>query len=437
MPQPSRRSQLIPFSPIRTMFRLADEMERAGGGPVFRLHVGDPDFAPPEAVLEATAAALRGGNTHYAPTAGVQELRSALAEKARARNGLTASTEQVIITPGSTQALFATLEILFGPGEEVLLPEIYWPNYVQETLLLAGRPVFYPLGPGYQPVLEALPGLVTPKTRAILINSPSNPTGAVFPEATLRAFYELARERDLWILSDEAYEDFVFNGAHVSPGSFERDLPEEKRRVFTLYTFSKSYAMTGLRLGCVVAPSLYCATLLRKCQEPLVASSGMPIQWGAIPALGVNERAGVERMKAAYQRRRDLALSILKPAGMADYVPEGAFYIMADVSATGMSGDEFAEALLREERVAVAPGSGFAIQPRFAADGTLVAEPSPSGAPEYPTNPKARHRVRIAFCVSDEELGEGLRRMVRFAGRRRAGEETMSGRDAVRKPMRA
>jgi aspartate aminotransferase len=214
-------------------------------------------------------------------------------------------------------------------------------------------------------------------------------------------------------------------------------LPEEKRRVFTLYTFSKSYAMTGLRLGCVVAPSLYCATLLRKCQEPLVASSGMPIQWGAIPALGPSERAGVERMKAAYKRRRDLALSILEPAGMADYVPEGAFYIMADVSATGMSGDEFAEALLREERVAVAPGSGFAIQPRFAADGSLVAEPSPSGAPEYPTNPKARHRVRIAFCVSDEELGEGLRRMVKFAGRRRAGEETMSERDPVRKPMRA
>ncbi|HMI32030.1 MAG TPA: aminotransferase class I/II-fold pyridoxal phosphate-dependent enzyme [Candidatus Limnocylindrales bacterium] len=437
MPQPSRRSQLIPFSPIRTMFRLADEMERAGGGPVFRLHVGDPDFAPPASVVEATAEALRAGKTHYAPTAGVQELRVALAEKARARNGLAASTEQVIITPGSTQALFATLEILFGHGDEVLVPEIYWPNYVQEILLLGGRPVFYPLGAGYQPELGALRGLVTPKTRAIMINSPSNPTGAVFPEATLRAFYELACERDLWILSDEAYEDFVFSGAHVSPGSFERDLPEEKRRVFTLYTFSKSYAMTGLRLGCVVAPSLYCATLLRKCQEPLVASSGMPIQWGALPALGASERAGVERMKTAYQRRRDLALSILKPAGMADYVPEGAFYIMADVSATGMSGDEFAETLLKEERVAVAPGSGFAIQPRFAADGTLLAEPSPSGAPEYPTNPKARHRVRIAFCVSDEELGEGLRRMVRFAGRRRTGEEAMPERDAVRKPMRA
>jgi aspartate/methionine/tyrosine aminotransferase len=259
----------------------------------------------------------------------------------------------------------------------------------------------------------------------------------VFPEATLRAMYELARQHDFWVLSDEAYEDFVFSGSHVSPGSFEAALPEEKRRVFTLYTFSKSYAMTGLRLGCVVAPTLYTATLLRKCQEPLVASAGMPIQWGGIAALGESERAGVAKMRDAYRKRRDLALSILNPAGMADYVPEGAFYIMADVSATGMTGDDFAVALLKEERVAVAPGSGFAILPRFAADGTVIAEPSPSGAPEYPTNPKARHRVRIAFCVSDEELGEGLRRMVRFAAKRRSGAETVQERDAVRGPTRA
>jgi aspartate aminotransferase len=420
MPVPSLRSSLIPFSPIRTMFRLADEMERAGGGPVYRLHVGDPDFAPPDSVLEATTAALRGGKTHYASTAGVQELRAAIGEKARTRNAIAATTEHVIVTPGSTQALFSTLEVLFGPGEETLLPEIYWPNYVQQVLLLGGKPVFYPLGAGYQPDVEATRRLVTPRTRAILINSPSNPTGAVFPRPTIRALYELARDRDLWVLSDEAYEDFVFGGEHVSPASFERDLPESERRVFTLFTFSKSYAMTGLRLGCIVAPSLHAATLLRKCQEPLVASAATPTQWGAIPALGRQEREGVERMRDTYRRRRDLALSLLRPAGLADYLPEGAFYIMADISPTGMTGDAFAEALLREERVAVAPGAGFALLPEFHPDGSLRAVPSPSGAPDYPTNPKARHRVRIAFCVSDEDLKEGLIRLVRFADRRRA-----------------
>ena len=419
MPQPSRRTSLIPFSPIRTMFRLADEMERAGGGPVFRLHVGDPDFAPPEPVVEASAAALRGGKTHFAPTAGVHELRVALAEKARRRNGLAATTDHIVISPGSTQALFASMEAMFGVGEEILLPEIYWPNYVQQTLLLGGRPVFYPLGAGYQPDLDALRRRVTPKTRAILINSPSNPTGAVFPEPAIRAIWELARERDLWVLSDEAYEDFVFRGAHVSAGSFERDLPESERRVYTLFTFSKSFAMTGLRLGWIVAPSLTTATLLRKCQEPLVASAAMPIQWGALPAARDPE-LGVAAMRDAYRRRRDLAIASLKPAGLADYEPDGAFYIMADVSSTGMSGDEFAVSLLREERVAVAPGVGFAIQPEFGADGLPRAEPHESGAPAYPSNPKASQRVRIAFCVSDEELREGLTRMVRFVDRVRS-----------------
>jgi len=420
MPRLSLRSELIPFSPIRTMFRLADEMEQAGGGPVIRLHVGDPDFAPPSCVIEATGLALHGGRTHYAPSAGVHELRAALAAKARERNGLAATTDHVIITPGSTQALYASMTLMLGPGDEMLVPEIYWPNYVQEVLLLGARPVFYPLGQGYQPELDQVRRAVTPRTRAILINSPSNPTGAVFPESTLRALFDLARERDLWVLSDEAYEDFVFGGRHVSPGSFEREQPESERRVFTLYTFSKSYAMTGLRVGCVVCPSLHAATVLRKCQEPLVASSTTPIQWGAIAALDARERAGVERMRETYRRRRDLALSILKPAGLTDYVPEGAFYIMADIGSTGMNGDTFAQALLREERVAVAPGAGFALLPEFDSDGTLRAQPTPSSAPDFATNPKASHRVRIAFCVSDEELREGLTRLVRFADSHRA-----------------
>jgi len=185
--------------------------------------------------------------------------------------------------------------------------------------------------------------------------------------------------------------------------------------------------MTGLRLGYIVAPTLYTATLLRKCQEPLVASSGMPIQWGAIPAALDPERSGVITMRDTYRRRRELALSILKPAGLADYEPEGAFYIMADISATGMSGDEFAVALLQEERVAVAPGVGFAMMPEFGPDGLPLAVPHESGAPAYPANPKASQRVRIAFCVSDEELREGLTRMVRFVDRVRAARGAKAG----------
>ncbi|MGH7682262.1 MAG: pyridoxal phosphate-dependent aminotransferase, partial [Candidatus Eiseniibacteriota bacterium] len=182
MPRPSRRSQLIPFSPIREMFRLADEMERAGGGPVIRLHVGDPDFQPPDSVIEATARAMREGKTHYPPSVGIQNLRAALAEKVAKKNGIAATTEQMTVTPGSTEALIASMEIVLHPGDDILLPEIYWPNYLQQTLLASAKPVFYPLGAGYQPDVEGVRRAITPKTRAILINSPSNPTGAVIPE---------------------------------------------------------------------------------------------------------------------------------------------------------------------------------------------------------------------------------------------------------------
>ena len=211
MPEISRRSQQIPFSPIRAMFRLADEMEREGRGPVIRFHVGDPDFAPPDAVVEATYQAMRAGKTHYPPSVGVHDLRVAVAEKVARKNGLAAHWEQVIVTPGSTEALIAVMEVALHPGDEILLPEIYWPNYMQQALLASAKPVFYPLGPGYQPEIEGTRRAVTPRTRAILINSPSNPTGAVFPATTLRALYDIARERDLWIISDEAYEDIVFD----------------------------------------------------------------------------------------------------------------------------------------------------------------------------------------------------------------------------------
>jgi len=413
MPEPSKRSQLIPFSPIRVMFRLADELERAGGGRVIRLHVGDPDFAPPDAVIEATARAMREGKTHYPPSVGVHELRVALAKKVTRKNGIAATTEQIVVTPGSTEALLAAMEIALHPGDELLLPEIYWPNYVQQTLLASAIPVFYPLGAGYQPDVEGVRRAITPKTRAILINSPSNPTGAVIPEATLRALYAVARERDLWIISDEAYEDIVFDAAHVSLASFERDLPESARRVFSLFTFSKSYAMTGFRLGYMAVPNLLVANVLRKIQEPIVASTATPIQWGGLAVLP--DEGTIATMRDAYRRRRDLALSILRPAGLVDYTPEGAFYVLADIASTGLDADEFAVRLLREHRVAVAPASGFALAPRIGPDGLPEGEMTPAGAPDYPINPKARTRVRIAFCVSEEELKEGLTRLVSFA----------------------
>lgn len=417
MPHPSRRSQQIPFSPIRAMFRLADEMERAGKGPVIRFHVGDPDFAPPDAVVEATHAAMKAGKTHYPPSVGVHELRVALAEKVEKQNGIRAGVEQVVATPGSTEALVAVMEIALHPGDEILIPEIYWPNYVQQALLASAKPVFYPLGAGYQPDVEGTRRAITPRTRCILVNSPSNPTGAVIPEATLRELYAIAREHDLWVISDEAYEDIVFDATHFSMGAIERDIPVAEHRVLSLFTFSKSYAMTGFRLGYIVAPNLLIGTMLRKTQEPLVGSTASMIQWGGIAAL--RDPAPIAVMRDHYRRRRDIAASMLREAGMVDYTPQGAFYILADVASTGMTGDAFAKALLEEEKVCVAPASGFGLAPEFDADGIPIGAMTSGGSPDYPTNPKARHLVRIAFCVSDEDVREGLTRLVRFAERHR------------------
>jgi aspartate aminotransferase len=397
------------------MFRLADEMERAGRGPVIRFHVGDPDFAPPPAVVEATHAAMKAGKTHYPPSVGVHELRTALAEKVEKKNGIRAHWEQVVTCPGSTEALLAVMELALHPGDEILIPEIYWPNYVQQALLVSAKPVFYPLGAGYQPDAEGTRRAITSRARCILINSPSNPTGAVIPEATLRALYEIARERDLWIISDEAYEDIVFDADHFSLGSIERDLPEAERRVLSLFTFSKSYAMTGFRLGYIVAPTMLLGTLLRKTQEPLVGSTASMIQWGGIEAL--RDTTSIGTMRDAYRRRRDIAASLLREAGLVDYMPEGAFYILADIASTGMTGDAFARALLEEEKVCVAPAAGFALAPEFGSDGLPLGSMTASGAPDFPINPKARHLVRIAFCVSDEDVREGIGRLARFAER--------------------
>jgi len=416
MPSPSRRSQFIPFSPIRAMFRLADEMDRAGQGPVIRFHVGDPDFAPPDSVIDATHQAMKAGKTHYPQSVGVHELRLALTEKVTRRNGIAAEWEQVVVAPGSTEALLAVMEVALDPGDEILLPEIYWPNYGQQTLLASASSAFYPLGAGYQPDVEGTRRRITPRTRCILVNSPSNPTGAVFPRETLRALYDLAREHDLWILSDEAYEDIVFDAEHVSLGSFERDLPEEERRVFSLFTFSKSYAMTGFRLGYIVSPTMSTATILRKTQEPLVGSTASMIQWGGLAAL--KDDGPIAVMRDAYRRRRDFAVGMLREAGLIDYTPQGAFYVLADVASTGLTGEEFATALLEEEKVCVAPAAGFAFALRFGAGGAPEGSVAPgAAAPDYPVNPRARHLVRIAFCVSDEDVKEGIARLVRFAAR--------------------
>jgi aspartate/methionine/tyrosine aminotransferase len=356
---------------------------------VLNLGVGDPNFVTRPHIIEAAAQGARDGFTKYTPSDGFASLRELIADKVRARNGLDAAASQVVVTTGGCGGLFTSLLVLLDPGDELLLPDPGWANYPPMAHVLNARPVFYPLDPGrgWAPDLDALDARLTPRSKAIVVNSPGNPTGAVYEHETLARLLELARRHDLWVISDECYDEIVFEGEHVSTAAVG-----DADRVLTVFTFSKSYAMTGWRIGYVVAPPEV-APALGKAQEPVVGNASSLSQKGAEAALTGSQDC-VREMRDAYRERRDAATAILDEFGV-DYVrPRGAFYLMVDVSAAGDS-LSFAKRLLEEERVSVVPGSAF--------------------------GPGGEGWVRVSLCVDPDELTEGVRRLCATT-RRSAGQ---------------
>ena len=344
-----------------------------------RLDVGQPNFRTPEHVSEAGKKAIDDGFTFYTHTQGLIGLRERLAAKIQRVNGYTASPEQIACAGGGVGALAAAMAAILQPGDEVLLPDPGWPNYRMMPPWLGARSVFYPLL-GHQdflPDLEQMGSLVSDRTRAIVINSPANPTGAVFPRSVVEALADFAVRHDLWLISDECYDQIVFEGEHVSPASFLRD-----GRVIGIYTFSKTYAMTGWRLGYAVGDAKLIDTVT-KILESNTSGPNTIAQKAAEAALDGPQEI-VREMAAAYAHRRDLAVELLDEAGLLVSVPHGAFYIMADVSSVGDS-REFALRLVAERGVSVAPGTAF---------GKVAAG-----------------TVRISLASSDEDLREGISRL--------------------------
>jgi len=331
-------------------------MELAWGDPeAIHLEVGEPDFPTPEHVVEAAHEAARMGRTRYAPNAGLPELREALADKVAWRNGYEARPDQVVVTQGGIQALYLVLRALLEPGDEVLLPDPAWPNYRMIAHLLGARVLSYPLVAegGFLPRLEDLEGLVTPRTRAILVNSPSNPLGTVVHRELMEALVAFARRRGLWFISDEVYDEVVFDDVFVSTGS----LADPSDRLVSVYSFSKVYAMTGWRVGYLVAPPDL-TKLLTGMQEPIISCVNTPAQMAALAAV-TGPQDVVRKMSEAYRVRRDELLGILDRGGLPSSRPAGAFYVWSDVSEAGMPSMDFARALIEREHVAVAPGSAF------------------------------------------------------------------------------
>lgn len=349
LPPVAERISSMPRSGIREIMELALADPR-----VHRLEIGEPDFRTPAHICEAAARAAAEGATTYTASVGIPPLREALADKVTTRNGYPCGPDQIVIGAGGAQVIVATLMTIASPGDEILLPDPSWTNFALMAAIAGLRPVYYPQPAegGFRPDLDAIEALVTDRTAALLINSPSNPLGVVLDEDETRRLAELAARHGLWLVSDECYDELWFDRPPVAAAALGTEAS-----IVSVYSCSKTYAMTGWRLGYVAAPAALTPNL-GKAQEALIGSVNTPTQHAAIAAITGPQDCVVE-MRHAYRRRRDLAMAVADELGVGYIRPGGAFYLWVDVRASGTTSRQFALDLVRDELVAVVPGSTF------------------------------------------------------------------------------
>jgi len=347
------RLEQVGFSDIVKLRNRIMEL-RAEGATVYQLEGGEPFMPTPDAIKEAMKRALDDNYTRYAPSSGIPTLRDAIAEKLRLRNQIPAQSSDVIVVNGGMQALFGAFQSVVNPGEEVLLFSPYWTPIKDLIAHCQGHTVFVPTDEaranGFQ---QTLARYTNERTRAIYYNTPQNPSGVVFTPEEANDVATFAKDRDLVIIADEAYEDLVYDGEHCSIASLDGMF----ERTITCFTFSKSYAMTGWRLGYAVAAEPW-MTGLRK--ATLYSSNGVstPTQHAGLAALQI-DRNTLTAMKGEYRLRRDLLVSGLNEIGLHCAPPAGAFYAFPDVSRISKDSREAAEMLLNRAQVATVPGVVF------------------------------------------------------------------------------
>ncbi|ROQ41208.1 aspartate aminotransferase [Frondihabitans sp. PhB188] len=340
----------VPGSGIRRVFEIAMKLDD-----VAMLVVGEPDVPVARHIIDAARRAWAEDRTSYTPNGGIAPLRAALVAKLARENDVHVAEEQVWVTVGATQALHQAMGLLLGPGDEVLVPDPGYTTFTMNAHMLDAHAVPYALSAehGFEPDVDALEPLVTDRTRAIIVNSPSNPLGTVFGEALLRRILDFARRHDLWVISDEVYEYFTYGTAHVSLAALDDD-----DRVFSVFSLSKTYAMTGVRVGYLVTPRGLSETM-RTVQEAQISCVAEPDQWAALAAV-TGDNQPVADAREHYRENLEAAREILRQRGLAFLDPAGAFYLWVDVSHASR-GDvaQWAEDFLIAERVAIAPGSAF------------------------------------------------------------------------------
>lgn len=380
--QYSAMAQAIPASSIRAMMAKAAEIKD-----VISFSIGEPDFPPPPEAIAAGMEALERRDTKYAPGAGLMDLRRVYSDYLSGELGVSYAPEQVVVTAGGMAALFLGLMSVLDPGDEVLVSAPYFTNYDQMIAMCRGKtvPVAVREIDEFVLTLDAVKAALSPKTKVLILNSPCNPTGGVISESALTQLAELAVQNDLFVISDEVYRHILFDGEVYRSIAA---LPGMAERTLVVDSCSKTFAMTGFRVGFGAGPKEW-VSLMAKLTEGVYASAVTVSQRAAIAALKTGF-SYCEEMRREYEKRRDYIFSALNQIpGLSCIKPKGAFYIFVNISGTGLEAAEFADRLLEEAHVAVVPGDCF---------GTT----------------EGRHYVRLSYAASMEDIREGLRRINAF-----------------------
>lgn len=370
---------------IREMFDRASAMED-----VISLGIGEPDIHTDDSICRAAYVAMLEGYTHYTPNAGIIQLRSAIANETYLKGAHYDPATEVIVTCGGAGAISTLMAVIIDPGDEVLIQDPQWFNYVSQVEYYGGKAIRVPAYAenGFELDAKTISHYITEKTKALMINSPNNPTGRVISYETAREISHLAVERDFMVISDDVYNSLLYTGE--DPFCIA-EMPGMKERTVIIGSFSKSYAMTGWRIGYAAGPAEV-IDRMTKCQEIFTACASSMGQWAAVYALKNPQIA--EKIKDIFDRRRRLIMSELsKIDGLRFAEPQGAFYVFADISAFGLSDTEFCNKLLDEEHVVCIPGSPFGEQ--------------------------GRGCIRIAYTIEEEKLVEAVGRIKAFCDRLR------------------
>lgn len=393
----NRQLDLITQSPT---VAVADRVRalKAAGEHIISLHVGGPDFDTPSAVMEVAIKAMQSGMTHYSPSRGLEELRQAIAEKIAQSIGLKNNSgepydpqSEILATHGGVHAYYLALQTILNPGDEVLIPDPSWPTHTNmvKKLRCSVVPVPADMEGNLIPDLSTWEKSITPRTTAIVINYPANPTGYYPDKKYLRSLLEFAVQNDLWIISDEVYDHIYFDEQPVSVGAF----PEFRNRILIVNSLSKTYAMTGWRIGYLAAPKQVINNALKASQHTITCVSPFIQKAAAFTLQDPGVQTAVTEMREAYARRRGVVLDIYKQYGKTPVrltAPRGTFYFFLDMRALGLSSMEICDRILEETGVGLVPGNAFGAQ--------------------------GEGFVRMSIASSDEDVAQGFIKILGWAG---------------------